>query len=292
MAIVAFIGLGNMGGPMAQHQVKAGHTVRVFDLAPDAVAVLTAMGATAAATPAEAAKGADAVITMLPAGKHVREVYVAGGVFDAVKKSAVLIDCSTIDVATAREVIAAAEAKGLLMVDSPVSGGIFGAGAGTLTFMVGGSDQAFAAAKAFLAHMGKNIVHAGAAGNGQVAKVCNNMLLGICMIGTSESFALGRKLGLDPKVLFDIASKSSGQNWSLTVNCPAPGVLPNAPSSNDYKPGFAAAMMLKDMRLSQEAATAAHAETPLGRAATAFYEEFVKAGNGHLDFSAVYRALG
>jgi len=292
MAIVAFIGLGNMGGPMAQNQVKAGHTVRVFDLSAAAVGTLTAAGATSGATPAEAAKDADVVISMLPAGKHVKDVYVTGGVMDAVKKGAVLIDCSTIDVPTAREVIAVAESKGLLMVDAPVSGGTTGAAAGTLTFMVGGSDKAFAAAKPFLDAMGKNIVHAGAAGNGQVAKVCNNMLLGISMIGTCEAFNLGRKLGLDPKVLFEISSKSSGQCWSMTAYCPAPGIVPTAPSNRDYQPGFAAAMMLKDLKLSQEAAATAQSLTPLGKAATEFYDQFVKDGNGNVDFSGVIRVLG
>ena len=291
MATIAFIGLGNMGGPMAKNQIKAGHTVRVFDLSPDAVKAATDAGGVAAASPAEAAKGADAVITMLPAGKHVKEVYVDGGVIDAVSKGAVLMDCSTIDVPSAREVIAAAEGKSIHMVDAPVSGGVAASEAGTLTFMVGGSKEAFAAAKPYLDVMGKNIVHAGPAGNGQVAKVCNNMLLGISMIGTCEAFALGEKLGLDPKILFDISSKASGQCWSMTSYCPAPGIVETAPSNRDYKPGFAAAMMLKDLRLSQEAAATAKSQTPMGKAATEFYEKFVADGNGGVDFSGVIRTL-
>ncbi len=292
MAKVAFIGVGNMGGPMAQNQLKANHKVAVFDLAPAAVKVLTDAGAASAATPAEAAKDADVVITMLPAGTHVKEVYIKGGVIDAAKPGAILIDCSTIDVPSARDVIAAAEAKGRLMVDAPVSGGIAGAAGGTLTFMVGGSEKAFAAAKPYLESMGKTIIHAGPAGNGQVAKVCNNMLLGISMIGTCEAFALGQKLGLDPKVLFDISSKSSGQCWSMTSYCPAPGIVPTAPSNRDYQPGFAAALMLKDLKLSQEAAGSAHVNTPMGKAATEFYDKFVKDGNGGVDFSGVIRVLG
>ena len=291
MATIAFIGLGNMGGPMAKNQLKAGHTVRVFDLSTDALKALTDAGGEAAGSPAEAVKGADAVITMLPAGKHVKEVYIDGGVIDAVAKGAIIMDCSTIDVPTAREAVALAEAKGVLMVDAPVSGGVAASEGGTLTFMVGGSGSAFAAAKPFLDAMGKTIVHAGPAGNGQVAKVCNNMLLGISMIGTCEAFALGEKLGLDPKVLFEISSKASGQCWSMTSYCPAPGIVPTAPSNRDYKPGFAAAMMLKDLRLSQEAAASASAKTPMGKAATEFYEKFVDDGNGGVDFSGVIREL-
>ncbi len=291
MAIIAFIGLGNMGGPMAKNQIQAGHTVRAFDLSADAMKALTDAGGQASDSPAEAAKGADAVITMLPAGKHVKQVYMDGGVIDAVAKGAILMDCSTIDVPSAREVIAAAESKGVLMVDAPVSGGVAASEAGTLTFMVGGTEAAFTAAKPFLEVMGKTIVHAGSAGNGQVAKVCNNMLLGISMIGTCEAFAMGEKLGLDPKVLFEISSKASGQCWSMTSYCPAPGIVPAAPSNRDYKPGFAAAMMLKDLRLSQEAAESANAKTPMGQAATEFYEKFVADGHGDVDFSGVIREL-
>ncbi|MGE3332825.1 MAG: 3-hydroxyisobutyrate dehydrogenase [Rhodospirillaceae bacterium] len=291
MANVAFIGLGNMGGPMAQNQIKAGHSVRVFDLSQPALDAAKGAGASVGATAAEAAKDADCVITMLPAGAHVRQTYLSGGIFDAAKKGAIFIDCSTIDVPAAREVIKAAEDKGFLMVDAPVSGGIAAAAAGTLTFMVGGADQAFAAAKPFLEPMGKVIVHAGPAGNGQVAKVCNNMLLGISMIGTCEAFKLAERLGLDAQVLFDISSKASGQCWSMTSYCPVPGPVPTSPANRDYKPGFAAAMMLKDLKLSQDAAGAANMTTPIGKAATELYEKFVKDGNGNVDFSGIIRAL-
>ncbi|MBD24520.1 MAG: 3-hydroxyisobutyrate dehydrogenase [Candidatus Marinimicrobia bacterium] len=291
MATIAFIGLGNMGQPMAKNQLSAGRTVRVFDLSAEAVKAMTDAGGQAAKSPAEAAEGADAVITMLPAGKHVKQVYIDGGVIDAVGKGAILIDCSTIDVLSARDVIADAGAKGVLMVDAPVSGGVAASEAGTLTFMVGGSDAAFAAARPFLGAMGKTIVHAGPAGNGQVAKVCNNMLLGISMIGTCETFALGEKLGIDPKVLFEISSKASGQCWSMTSYCPVPGIVATAPSNQDYKPGFSAAMMLKDLLLSQEAALTAGATTPMGRVATEIYEKFVESGNGGVDFSGVIREL-
>ena len=291
MATIAFIGLGYMGQPMAKNQLSAGRTVRVFDLSAEAVKAMTDAGGQAAKSPAEAAEGADAVITMLPAGKHVKQVYIDGGVIDAVGKGAILIDCSTIDVLSARDVIADAGAKGVLMVDAPVSGGVAASEAGTLTFMVGGSDAAFAAARPFLGAMGKTIVHAGPAGNGQVAKVCNNMLLGISMIRTCETFALGEKLGIDPKVLFEISSKASGQCWSMTSYCPVPGIVATAPSNQDYKPGFSAAMMLKDLLLSQEAALTAGATTPMGRVATEIYEKFVESGNGGVDFSGVIRDL-
>lgn len=290
MANVAFIGLGNMGGPMAQNLLKAGHALAVFDLSPAACDAARAAGAAVAADAAAAVRDADCVVTMLPAGAHVRDIYL-GSVFGAARAGAVFIDCSTIDVSTAREVIAAAEDKGFLMVDAPVSGGVAAAAAGTLTFMVGGGDRAFAAAKPFLEPMGKVIVHAGAAGNGQVAKVCNNMLLGISMIGTCEAFKLAERLGLDAQVLFDISSKASGQCWSMTSYCPVPGPVPSSPANRDYKPGFAAAMMLKDLKLSQDAAAAAGMETPIGRAAAALYEKFVKDGNGNVDFSGIIRAL-
>ena len=291
MANVAFIGLGNMGGPMVQNQIKAGHTVRVFDLSQPALDAAKAAGASITATAADAAADADCVITMLPAGTHVRSTMVGGGVIDAAKTGAILIDCSTIDVPTARDVIKASEDKGRLMVDAPVSGGIAAAAAGTLTFMVGGSEAAFVAAKPYLEAMGKVIVHAGPAGNGQVAKVCNNMLLGISMIGTCEAFKLAERLGLDAQVLFDISSKASGQCWSMTSYCPVPGPVPTSPANRDYEPGFAAAMMLKDLKLSQDAAAAADMTTPIGKAATEFYEKFVKDGNGGVDFSGIIRAL-
>ncbi len=292
MANVAFIGLGNMGGPMARNLVKAGHNVRGYDLAEASVAKFVAAGGVAAKSVAEAAKGADAVVSMLPAGPQAVQTYLESGLLDQVAKTAVLIDSSTIDATTARRVIAAAEAKGIKMVDAPVSGGVAAAEAGTLTFMVGGSDAAFAAAQPYLASMGKAITHAGPAGNGQVAKICNNMLLGISMIGVAEAFKLGERLGLDPKVLFDISSKASGQCWSMTSYCPVPGIVPTAPSNRDYQPGFAASMMLKDLKLAQDAAQSVEAETPLGKAASDIYNRFVDTGNGQLDFSAIIRAVG
>jgi len=292
MANVAFVGLGNMGGPMARNLVKAGHSVRGFDLSEASVAKLVAAGGIAAKTVADAAKGADAVVSMLPAGPQAVQTYLDSGLLDLVAKNAVLIDSSTIDAATARKIIAAAEAKGIKMVDAPVSGGVAAAEAGTLTFMVGGSDAAFAAAQPYLANMGKAITHAGPAGNGQVAKICNNMLLGISMIGVSEAFKLGERLGLDPKVLFDISSKASGQCWSMTSYCPVPGIVPTAPSNREYQPGFAAAMMLKDLKLAQDAAQSVDAETPLGKAASDIYNQFVDTGNGQLDFSAIIRVVG
>ncbi len=292
MATIAFIGVGNMGGPMARNLVKAGHAVTVFDLVAANVDKVVAAGAQAAASPAAAVAGADVVVTMLPAGKHVRSVYLGeGGVLAATRPGAVLIDSSTIDVKTAREVIAAAEAAGRPMVDAPVSGGTGGAEAATLTFMVGGSDAAFAAARPYLEQMGKTIVHAGGAGNGQAAKICNNMLLGITMIGTCEAFVLAEKLGLDPQKLFDISSKSSGQSWSLTTYCPVPGPVPTSPANRDYQPGFTADMMLKDLRLAQEAVGQVGATTPLGAEASALYSEFAQNGHGAVDFSGIIRML-
>jgi 3-hydroxyisobutyrate dehydrogenase len=229
---------------------------------------------------------------MLPAGAHVRSVYLGDdGLIATAAKGTLMIDCSTIDVATAREVIAAATAAGHAMIDAPVSGGVGGAEAGTLTFMVGGADEAFERAKAILEAMGKNIVHAGGAGNGQAAKICNNMLLGISMIGTCEAFALAEKLGLDHQKLFDISSKASGQNWSLTTYCPVPGPVPTSPANRDYQPGFAVSMMLKDLRLAQEAAAKAGASTPLGAEAAALYALYENAGHGGADFSGIIRML-
>ena len=291
MANLAFIGLGNMGGPMAQNQIKAGHAVRVFDLSPPALDAAKAAGASIGASAAEAARDADCVITMLPAGAHVRQTYLSGGVLDTAKKGAIFIDCSTIDVPTAREAIKAAEAKGYLMVDAPVSGGIAAASAGTLTFMVGGSDKAFAAAKPFLEPRGKVIVHAGAPGNGQVAKVCNNMLLGISMIGTCEAFKLAERLGLDAQVLFDISSKASGQCWSMTSYCPLPGVGPETPADRNYDGGFAAALMLKDLKLAMEAAQGVGAYTPMGGEAEELYQRFVDRGGAAKDFSALIKMI-
>ncbi len=292
MATIAFIGLGNMGGPMARNLLKAGHEVVGFDPAPAALDAFAAAGGRKAASASDAAGGADAVVTMLPAGQHVRDVYLGdGGLIARAKPGAVLIDCSTIDVDSARAVAAAAEKKGLAMVDAPVSGGVGGAEAATLTFMVGGPDDAFAAAHPYLMVMGKTIVHAGGAGTGQAAKICNNMVLGISMLAVSEAFVLAEKLGLDAQKLFDISSKSSGQCWSLTTYCPVPGPVPTSPANRDYKPGFAAAMMLKDLKLAKQASEGADARTPLGHAAAELYETFCAKGNADVDFSGVVRAL-
>ncbi|HWP25335.1 MAG TPA: 3-hydroxyisobutyrate dehydrogenase [Xanthobacteraceae bacterium] len=288
MARVGFIGLGNMGFPMALNLLKAGHTVTGFDLNQAQVKKFTEAGGKAAPDVATAASAGEVVITMLPAGQEVREVYLGtGGVLSAARPGSLLIDSSTIDVETARAVAAAAEAKGFAMLDAPVSGGVAGAQAATLTFMVGGSGEAFARAKPVLEAMGKNIVHAGGAGNGQAAKICNNMILGISMIAVSEAFVLAEKLGLEGQKLFDIASKSSGQCWSLTSYCPVPGLVPTAPSNRGYQAGFTAAMMLKDLKLAQEAARAAGAATRLGAEATAIYERYVDGGDAGKDFSGI-----
>jgi 3-hydroxyisobutyrate dehydrogenase len=290
MAKIAFIGLGNMGGPMAANLAKAQHQVTAFDLSSSAVDGAVEKGAHKAASAAEAVKGAEVIVTMLPAGKHVREVY-EKDVLPNVAKGALLIDCSTIDVDSARHVGALAEKAGLEMVDAPVSGGVGGATAGTLTFMVGGGDAAFAKAKPILEKMGKNIVHAGASGNGQAAKICNNMILGISMIAVSEGFMLAKRLGLDAQKLFDVASTSSGQCWSLTNYCPVPGPVPASPANRDYRAGFTAAMMLKDLMLAQQAANAAGASTPLGAEAAQLFNLFVNSGNAAKDFSGIIRML-
>jgi 3-hydroxyisobutyrate dehydrogenase len=292
MAEIGFVGLGNMGGPMAANLIKAGHKLKVFDLSQDAMAALAGAGAAKASSASEAARGAEAVITMLPAGEHVRAIYLGPqGLIAAAAPGTLLIDCSTIDVATAREAGAAASAAGHDMLDAPVSGGTGGAQAGTLTFMAGGSDTAFARAQPILSAMGKTVVHAGGAGNGQAAKICNNMILGISMIAVSEAFTLGEKLGLNHQKLFDIASKSSGQCWSLTSYCPVPGPVPASPANRDYAPGFTAAMMLKDLKLAQEASRMSGANTPLGAEAAALYGLFASHGDGALDFSAIIKFL-
>ncbi len=292
MATIGFIGLGNMGLPMAQNLIKAGHAVQGFDVSKAQADALAASGGQVAASVRAAASGVDTVITMLPAGSHVREVYLdEGGVLSAVRTGTLLIDSSTIDVATARTVATAADKKGLAMLDAPVSGGTGGAQAGTLTFMCGGSDDAFSRAKPLLEKMGKTIVHAGGPGNGQAAKICNNMVLGVSMIAVSEAFVLAEKLGLDAQKLFDISSKSSGQCWSLTTYCPVPGPVPTSPANRDYQAGFTAAMMLKDLKLAQQAATAAGAQTPLGADAAKIYEQFVEAGEGPRDFSGIIRFI-
>ena len=291
MARVAFIGLGNMGGGMATNLATKGHDLRAFDLSADALDKAKAAGCLPVASAADACDGAEAVVTMLPAGKHVEAVY-TDSVFGAAPASAILMDCSTIDVATAKRVGEAALAKGLTMVDAPVSGGIAAANAGTLTFMVGGSAEAFDRAQPFLADMGKAVIHAGGSGAGQAAKICNNMVLGAEMIATCEAFALADKLGLDPQKFFEIASVSSGQSWSLTSYAPWPGVGPETPADRDYQGGFATALMLKDLRLAMEAAKSVDADTPMGARAAELYEKFDQAGNGNLDFSAIIRALG
>ena len=292
MAKIGFIGLGNMGLPMAQNLLKAGHAVAGFDVKEDAMEKLAAAGGRAVRSLAETCTDAEIVITMLPAGEQVREVYLEGdGVLSAVAPGTLLIDSSTIDVETARAVEHAAQERGLAMVDAPVSGGVAGAQAATLTFLVGGSEEAFARARPVLEQMGKTIVHAGGAGNGQAAKICNNMVLGASMIVVSEAFLLAEKLGLDAQKLFDISSKSSGQCWSMTSYCPVPGLVPTSPANRDYQPGFTAAMMLKDLKLSQGAARATRATTPLGAGATAVYERFVDSGGAVVDFSGIIRYL-
>jgi 3-hydroxyisobutyrate dehydrogenase len=292
MARIGFIGLGNMGGPMAANLIKAGHAVTGCDVVASAVAKFSESGGTAAQSIASTVTGAEVIITMLPAGKEVRDVYLEGeGVLARAAPGALLVDSSTIDVETARAVASAAEAKGFAMLDAPVSGGVTGAQAGTLTFMVGGPTDAFARAKPLLDAMGKTIVHAGAAGSGQAAKICNNMMLAISMIGVSEGFLLADKLGLDKQKLFDIASKSSGQSWAMTTYCPVPGLVPTSPANRDYQAGFTAAMMLKDLRLAQEAARAAGATTPLGAEAAALFGLFVAHGHAGLDFSGIIRFL-
>jgi 3-hydroxyisobutyrate dehydrogenase len=286
--IIAFIGLGNMGGGMAANLAKH-HDVRAFDLSDDALAKAVGAGCTKADTVAQAVSGADAVVTMLPAGQHVRAVYAE--VFDHAGEGTLMIDCSTVDVDSARAVIGQAVERGFAMIDAPVSGGVKGAADGTLTFMCGGAADAFGRAKPLLDIMGKNVFHAGDAGNGQVAKICNNMLLGIHMIGTCEAFNLADKLGLDAQTFYDISSTASGQNWSMTSYCPAPGPVESAPSNRDYQPGFAAAMMLKDLRLAKDAATTARAATPLGAQAEALYALMEAAGEGGLDFSGVMKLI-
>ena len=287
---IAFIGLGNMGGGMAANLVKAGHQVRAFDLADEALERAKDNGCATFSTVREAVAGVDAVVSMLPNGKIVDSVY-AADVIGVAPAGALLLDCSTIDVATARAVAEAAEAAGYAMVDAPVSGGITAANGGTLTFMVGGSDAAFAKADPILSAMGKAVIHAGGLGAGQAAKACNNMLLGIHMLGTCEAFALAEKLGLDPQKFYDIASVSSGQCWSMTSYCPVPGVGPASPADNGYQGGFASALMLKDLGLAMDAAQTAGSKVPMGARAKELYDAFVAAGNGGTDFSGVIRSL-
>ena len=290
MSRIAFIGLGNMGSGMAANQAKAGHDVRAFDLSAEAVAHAVQTGATAATSAAEAVKDADIVITMLPAGQHVAQVY-SEAILPNARKDALLIDCSTIDVDSARAVALDASRLGFVSADAPVSGGTAAATGGTLTFMVGCRDQDYAAVEAALQPMAKTIIHAGVHGAGQAAKICNNMLLGISMIGTCEAFALAERLGLDAQRFFDISSKASGQCWSMTSYCPWPGPVPAAPSNRDYEGGFATAMMLKDLKLAQEAAASVGADTPLGGGAEALYAELAERGFGKKDFSFMLEML-
>jgi len=288
MATVGFIGLGNMGLPMAANLVKAGHEVTGFDLTPAALEAATAAGIQVAPDAPGAARGAAFVITMLPAGRHVLGAYQGeAGLLAAASPGAIFIDCSTIDVADARAAHAAAAAAGFGAVDAPVSGGVGGATAGTLTFMVGAADAVFAKAAPLLSAMGRKVVHCGGPGAGQAAKVCNNMILGISMIAVSEAFVLGEKLGLTHQALFDVASAASGQCWALTTNCPVPGPVPTSPANRDYKPGFATALMLKDLGLARDAAAAAGVDAGLGKHAAEIFARFAEAGGAQSDFSAI-----
>ena len=291
MAKVGFIGVGNMGGPMTRNLLQAGHEVKAFDLSEEALNFVVQSGAVAVASPAEAATAVDFVVTMLPVGANVREAVLDGGVLEAASPGTLMIDSSTIDVDTSRDLHAAAEAAGFEMLDAPVSGGTVGADAATLTFMCGGSASAFAKARPLLDDMGRNIIHCGGPGLGQATKICNNMLAGINSLAVSEAFVMGDKLGVDPKTLYDVLSTSTGNSYILSQSCPMPGVLPAAASSNNFKPGFAAKLMLKDMRLSQAAAQAAGVATPLGAVATAAYAAHIEHGNGELDSTSIIKQI-
>jgi 3-hydroxyisobutyrate dehydrogenase len=292
MAVIGFIGLGNMGLPMARNLLRAGHRLRAYDVVPASLEAAVTAGARAAGSAAEAVAHAELVITMLPEGSHVRAVYLGpDGIIAASEPQALLIDCSTIDVPTARAVNQAAAERGLEVVDAPVSGGVAGAENATLTFMVGGSEAGFARAEPFLQQMGKAVIHTGPSGNGQAAKICNNMLLGISMIGVAEAFVLAGRLGLGADKLFEVSSRSSGQCWSLTNYCPVPGLVPSSPANRDYRAGFTAAMMAKDLRLAQDAAQSVDAPTPLGAEARQLYALFVNGGRGGLDFSAIIKMI-
>lgn len=292
MAKIGFLGLGNMGGPMAANLVKAGHEVAGFDPVSAARERLRAAGGRPVETIGQAVAGAEVVLSMLPEGRHVRDAYLgAGGVLEATSSGALLIDCSTIDVATARAVAGEAADKGLAMLDAPVSGGVGGATAGTLTFMVGGEADAFERGRPILEAMGKAVIHAGPSGTGQAAKICNNLMLGIQMISVCEAMALAERLGLSQQILFEISSKSSGQCWSLTSYCPVPGPVPSSPANRGYAPGFTVAMMRKDLKLAQEAAQAVGARTPLGAEAYQLYNLFASAATEGLDFSAIMRMI-
>jgi 3-hydroxyisobutyrate dehydrogenase len=292
MATIGFIGLGNMGGPMARNLIRAGHHLRVFDIVPKAVERAVAFGAVPATDVPGTARHVEVLITMLPAGEQMREVYLAeDGVISSASPGTLLIDSSTIDVATAREVATVADTAGFEMIDAPVSGGVAGAEAATLSFMVGGSEAAFAAAEPVLRVMGKTVVHAGPTGNGQVAKICNNLILGVSMAAVCEAFVLAECLGLPAQTLFDITSESSGQCWALTSYCPVPGLVPASPANHDYRPGFSAAMMLKDLRLAESAAADVGAVTEIATHAAALYAEFVTADGRDVDFSGIIRMI-
>jgi 3-hydroxyisobutyrate dehydrogenase len=290
MARIAFIGLGHMGGGMAPTLAKAGHEVRAFDLVPESVEQAVTKGCSAGSSTADAVKDADVVITMLPAAKHVRAVF-HDDVAPNAKPGTLLIDCSTIDVASARDVGEAMKAKGFDFLDAPVSGGIAAAAGGALTFMVGGTDEQFERAKPFLEPMAKAVIHAGELGAGQAAKICNNMILGATMVATCEAFVLAKKLGLDLQTFFDISSKASGQSWSMTSYCPVPGVGPETPADHDYEGGFAAALMLKDLKLAADAAQSVGAYTPMGGDAEELYQRFVDRGGGSKDFSGIIKMI-
>ncbi|OWT80027.1 MULTISPECIES: 3-hydroxyisobutyrate dehydrogenase [unclassified Achromobacter] len=289
MSKIAFIGLGNMGGPMALNLIKSGHDLTVFDLVPASIQAATAAGAHAATSASQAVAGAEIVISMLPASQHVEKLYLGDDLLQAIDASALVIECSTIAPDSARKVAAAAQARGIAMIDAPVSGGTGGAVAGTLTFIVGGETAALERGRPFLEKMGKNIFHAGAAGAGQVAKICNNMLLGILMAGTSEALALGVANGLDPAVLSDIIAKSSGRNWATELYNPWPGVMPQVPASKDYAGGFGTDLMLKDLGLAAEAALSTRSATPLGELARNLYALHSAGGHGKLDFSSIVK---
>jgi 3-hydroxyisobutyrate dehydrogenase len=292
MAAIAFIGLGNMGLPMARNLLKAGHQVVGHDVVASTLSAAASAGARTADSVAEAVAGAACVITMLPEGRHVRGVYLGdGGIIAHAERDALLIDCSTIDVDSARAVNRAAIEHGLEVLDAPVSGGVAGAENATLTFMVGGSEQAVARARPILEPMGKAVVHTGPSGSGQAAKICNNMILAISMIGVCEAFVLGERLGLAADKLFEVSSQSSGQCWSLTSYCPVPGPVPSSPANRDYRAGFTAAMMAKDLRLAQDAAQSVDAPTPMGAQARSLYALFANRGHGGLDFSAIIRMI-
>jgi 3-hydroxyisobutyrate dehydrogenase len=291
MARIGFIGVGNMGGPMARNLIKAGHSLKVYDLSEEAVNFAVQSGAKRAQSVKKAASGVDFVVTMLPVGANVRAVFLEDGVLAAADHGAILIDCSTIDIETARAVHAAATERGYAMLDAPVSGGVVGAGAATLTFMCGGDKAIFQKALPILQAMGKTIVHCGGAGFGQVVKICNNMVAGVISLATAEAFVMGEKLGVERQTLYDVLSTSSASSFILTKMCPVPGPVPGSASSNEFKPGFMAKLMLKDLRLSQAAAQMAGTPTPLGAAATAAFAMHIASGFGDLDMSSIVKLV-